>query len=124
MNGVKIFTPKTATQTLPLVKKIVQDILAAGQEIRGLSVQIGAHAEEDPRVVRLMDQLEELFVEIENLGCSYRDWNFTVGLVDFPAKIGGQEVYLCWRSDEEEIKFFHEAEAGFAGRKPIPQEYF
>lgn len=124
MNGVKIFTPKTATQTLPLVKKIVQDILTAGQEIRGLSVQIGAHAEDDPRVIRLMDQLEELFVEIENLGCSYRDWNFTIGLVDFPAKIGGQEVYLCWRSDEEEIKFFHEAEAGFAGRKPIPQEYF
>jgi hypothetical protein len=124
VNGVKIFTPKTATQTLPLVKKIVQDILTAGQEIRGLSVQIGAHAEDDPRVIRLMDQLEELFVEIENLGCSYRDWNFTIGLVDFPAKIGGQEVYLCWRSDEEEIKFFHDAEAGFAGRKPIPQEYF
>lgn len=124
MNGIKTFTPKTATQTLPLVKKIVQDILAAGQEIRGLSVQIGAHAEDDPRVIRLMDQLEELFVEIENLGCSYRDWNFTIGLVDFPAKIGGQEVYLCWRSDEEEIKFFHDAEEGFAGRKPIPQEYF
>lgn len=119
---VKFFTPKEADQTLPLVKKIVEDILRAGKEIRDLSIKIGAHAEEDLGVIRLMDQLEDLFVELENLGCSYKDWNFSLGLVDFPAIIEGREVFLCWRSDEDGLKFYHEMEEGFTGRKAIPED--
>ena len=118
---VKFFTPKEANQTLPLIRKIVEDILRAGKEIRDLSIKIGAHSEEDPAVIRLMDQLEDLFVELENLGCSYKDWNFTAGLVDFPAVIEGREVFLCWRSDEGELKFYHEMDEGFTGRKLIPE---
>ena len=123
MDQVKLFTPKEANQTLPLVKRIVTDILNAGQHIRTLSSEIGTGAEEDPRIIRLMDQLEELFEELESLGCSYKDWNFSVGLVDFPARIGGEEVFLCWRSDEEALKYYHEIDAGFIGRKPIPKEF-
>jgi hypothetical protein len=41
------------------------------------------------------------------------------GLVDFPAVIDGREVYLCWQEGEEEIGFWHEPEAGFAGRRPL-----
>lgn len=119
--GIKFFTPKEANQTLPLVKKIVEDILKAGQEIRDHSAKIGAHAEKNPDVIRLMDQLEDLFLELENLGCSYKDWNFSVGLVDFLAVIEGREVFLCWRSDENELKFYHEMEEGFSGRKLIPE---
>ena len=122
MDQVKLFTPKEANQTLPLVKRIVSDILNAGQQIRNLSSEIGARAEEDPRIIRLMDQLEELFEELESLGCSYKDWNFSVGLVDFPAVINGEEVFLCWRSDEDGLKYYHEIDAGFTGRKPIPEE--
>lgn len=118
---LKFFTPKEANQTLPLVKKIVEDILKSGQEIRDRSAKIGAHAEKNPDVIRLMDQLEDLFLEIENLGCSYKDWNFSVGLVDFPALIEGREVFLCWKSDENELKFYHEMEEGFAGRKSIQE---
>ena len=118
---LKFFTPKEANQMLPFVRKIVEYILKAGKEIRDLSVKIGAHAEEDVEVIRLMDQLEDLFVELENLGCSYKDWNFSVGLVDFPAVIEGREVFLCWRSDENELKFYHEMEEGFTGRKLIPE---
>ena len=71
---------------------------------------------------RLMDQLDELFEEMESLGCYYKDWNFEVGLVDFPAKLHGHEVMLCWKSDEESILYYHAAEAGFDGRRPIPKE--
>ena len=49
---------------------------------------------------RLMDQLDELFEEMEELGCHYKDWNFSVGLVDFPAILDGKEVLLCWRSGQ------------------------
>ena len=76
----------------------------------------------DPEINRLMDQLDELFEETEALGCYYKDWNFTVGLVDFPAKINGKDVMLCWRSDEDEIRYFHDAESGYSGRRLIPKE--
>lgn len=121
---VKLFTPQEATRTLPLVRLIVDDILASGQELRQLSLKVGKGAEEDPEVVRLMDKLDDLFEELEHLGCSYKDWNFTQGLVDFPSMIDGKEVYLCWRSDEGQIVYFHDAEEGFAGRKLIPKKYF
>jgi hypothetical protein len=41
------------------------------------------------------------------------------GLVDFPTLRDGEEVYLCWLVDEDEIRFWHEPDAGFAGRQPL-----
>lgn len=122
MQPVKTFTPQEANQTLPLVRKVVTDILDLGRKIRALSTKIGTDAQEDPEVIELMDQLEELFEELEALGCSYKDWNFSTGLVDFPCVLNGKEVYLCWRSDEEELKYYHDADSGYAGRKLIPKE--
>ncbi len=123
MQPVKIFTPQDANQTLPFVKKVVSDILELGHQIRALSAQIGTDAQDDPEIIRLMDQLEELFEELEAIGCSYKDWNFSVGLVDFPCVIDGKDVFLCWRSDEDELRYYHEVDSGFAGRKLIPKEY-
>lgn len=116
----KIFTLEEANQTLPLVRKIVDDILRQGETLRELSKKIGAHAEENEEVKALMAQLEDLFEELESLGCYYKDWNFTMGLVDFPAEIEGEPVFLCWRSDEPSLLFYHGIEEGFPGRKPIP----
>lgn len=118
---MKFFTPESANQTLPLVKRIVDDILRVGRQIRSESMEI-EKPEESPEINRLMDQLDELFDELEAIGCSYRDWNFSEGLVDFPAKMNDREVLLCWRSDESDVRFYHEIDAGFAGRKPIPKE--
>jgi len=41
------------------------------------------------------------------------------GLVDFPAIIGGKEVFLCWEQDEEDIEFWHDLDAGYAGRERL-----
>ena len=122
MEQVKFFSPKEANQTLPLVKSIVDDILKTGQSIRDLSMNI-ERPEEDPEINRLMDQLDELFEELEALGCSYKDWNFTAGLVDFPCMLDGKEVLLCWQSDEKDVKYYHDVESGFAGRRLIPKEH-
>ncbi len=121
MSEIRYFTPAEANRMLPLVRKIVSDILKEGQAIRALSVSL-EKPEEDPEINRLMDHLDELFDELESLGCSYRDWNFVEGLVDFPSKIHGQEVLLCWRSDESKIAHYHDPESGYAGRLPIPKE--
>ncbi|HXS68913.1 MAG TPA: DUF2203 domain-containing protein [Candidatus Polarisedimenticolia bacterium] len=41
------------------------------------------------------------------------------GLLDFPAIIGGKEVFLCWEKDEEDIEFWHDLDAGYAGRERL-----
>ena len=121
MTQAKVFTLEAAAKTLPLVKHIVEDILKAGQAIRALSVEM-EKPEEDPEISRLMDRLDELFDEIEQLGCYYKDWNFTVGLVDFPARLHGHDVLFCWRSDEKAIQYYHDEESGYAGRRLIPKD--
>ena len=119
---LKHFTPTEAKKTLPLVKRIVKDILDTSNEMRLIADEIGGKAEEDPRIQRLADDIENFMSELEEIGCYFKDWNFQIGLVDFPAIIEGKEVFLCWKSDEDEIMYYHEMEAGFAGRKIIPPE--
>ena len=41
------------------------------------------------------------------------------GLLDFPAKRFDEEIWLCWKEGETEVKFWHEKDTGFIGRKPI-----
>jgi hypothetical protein len=41
------------------------------------------------------------------------------GLIDFPSLRGGREVFLCWESDEDDIEFWHDLEAGYAGRERL-----
>ena len=41
------------------------------------------------------------------------------GLLDFPSMRDGREVYLCWQEGEDAIEYWHEPEAGFAGRRPL-----
>jgi len=116
----RVFTPTGANQTLPLVKKVVQDILRTGQEVHLLARELGENYLENEKVSGLMTELDDLFAELKKIGCSYRDWNFSLGLVDFPAVFNGERVLLCWRSDEPEIKFYHDLNGGYTGRKPIP----
>ena len=120
---IKYFTHSEAKKTLPLVKQIVKDILKTAGEMRPLAESLGNNAENDSRIIKMMDNINEYLKEIEDLGCYYKDWNFSIGLVDFPSVIQGREVLLCWRSDEDEITYYHNMEAGYQGRKLIPAEY-
>ena len=120
----KYYTPVEASKTLPLVKRIVYDILEIGQRIGTLNLMQKDGEADNPEVEELVDKLNGYLAELEQIGCYFKDWNFTIGLVDFPAKINGKEVLLCWRSDEDNLKYYHDIEAGFAGRKLTPREYF
>jgi len=66
-------------------------------------------------------ELQEHLREIEEIGCFFKDGDFSVGLVDFPAVIDGETVFLCWRSDESELAWYHPVEEGFGGRRPLPK---
>jgi len=119
---LKYFTPSDAKKTLPLVRKIVKDILDTSNEMRLIADEIGEKVENDPRIQKMADNVESFMQELEEIGCFFKDWNFSIGLVDLPAIIDGKEVFLCWRTDEDDIMYYHEMETGFAGRKLIPPE--
>ena len=117
----KIFTPQEANRRLPLIKKIVADILEKGQRARKLMALV--QGESVPKeIYALEEEIEPLMEELEGLGCYFKDWNFEIGLVDFPAMIDGEAVLLCWRSDEPAIRWYHGFEDGYPGRKMIPDE--
>ncbi len=116
------FTPREATRTLPLVRRIVEDILELARTMRAAIGEQEQFAL-TPELGAMREQMQALFDELEELGCSYKDWSFDKGLVDFPSVIDGENVLLCWRSDEPELLYYHDYTSGFAGRKLIPKEY-
>ena len=65
----------------------------------------------------LAERLKFLIEEIEDLGIILRDP--PQGLVDFPSLSDSREIYLCWISGEDRIKFWHEITVGFSGRQPL-----
>jgi len=66
---------------------------------------------------RLVGSIESALEKIQATGCVVKD--LEVGLLDFPSRINGEAVYLCWRLGEDRIRFYHAQDEGFAGRKPI-----
>jgi hypothetical protein len=69
------------------------------------------------QVATALVELSRALNELEAVDVVVRDAQR--GLVDFPALRDGEEIYLCWLLDEDEIGFWHEPEAGFAGRQPL-----
>jgi hypothetical protein len=61
---------------------------------------------------------------ISDMGVLLRD--IRTGLLDFPAREGDFEYFLCWRSGEDDINFWHPINDGFIGRRPMAvlSEYF
>lgn len=116
----KLFTPAEASRMLPLVRRIVEDILATGRGMRANATRTPPDAAQVQDYMELAVHMRELVAELEALGCQYKDWSFELGLVDFPSVLDGRMVLLCWRSDEPEILFYHGEEDGYAGRRPIP----
>lgn len=68
-------------------------------------------------VARPLVELSRALGELQAVDIVLRDVDR--GLIDFPAVREGEEIYLCWLLDEDEIRFWHEPEAGFGGRKPL-----
>lgn len=121
---IKYFSPDEANKTLPLVRKIVKDILNYSFELKTISDSIEGNIEENREAQHLVSEIRSFMEELEDIGCYYKDWNFSIGLVDFPSIINGEDCFLCWKSDEESIIYYHGMNEGFRGRKLIPEYYF
>lgn len=122
----KYFTLVEANQVLQSIRPWFDEIQSIRQEVIAHQSEIwsvmeksagnGGHPELS-RMVPAFDRLDELIHKIQDLGVLIKDIN--TGLLDFPALRNGHEVYLCWKYGEGDIAFWHEVEAGFAGRQSI-----
>ena len=65
----------------------------------------------------LAETIRTALDRIYSAGCLVKDLD--MGLLDFPAIIGNEEVYLCWKLGEDRIRFYHRQDEGYSGRKPL-----
>lgn len=70
---------------------------------------------------RAGERLKKAVEQIQETGCVVKDLD--IGLVDFPTLFHGEEVYLCWKLGEPHIAWWHGVSEGYAGRKPIDEEF-
>lgn len=129
---IKHFTIDEANRTLPLVRRIVSDITVLYPDWRELVARYelaaaGAKPEwgESPEQLELRSRIEDVagritvyMSELEAVGCVFK--GFQDGLIDFYGKLDGRDVFWCWKQGEDRIEHWHEIEAGFAGRQPVP----
>jgi hypothetical protein len=117
------FSLAEANKTLPLVSRIVADIVAAHQFASSLQEKLEtpqsarSHTDVEGELERKLDRLQSLVEELSDLGVELKDYQ--TGLVDFIGRHKGHDVYLCWKLGETKIDYWHELDAGFAGRQPI-----
>ena len=83
----------------------------------GINVDRGQAIDTRKRRDASAASLRSAIEQVQAMGCVVKDLD--VGLLDFPARIDDQEVYLCWKLGEDRIRFYHALDEGFAARKPI-----
>ena len=135
-----LFTVEQANRTLPLVRRIVEDVvrehrrwqekileleLVASTAASAVGAQAAAAAPPDERVaaierdaMEIARDIDAFERELEELGIALKDRR--LGLIDFPGELDGRRVWLCWRLGEPAIQYWHDLEAGYAGRQPLP----
>jgi hypothetical protein len=128
------FTPEEANAALvevgPLVERMVAhrlahiEALTRQEELEGrirgngggippatLAAAAGAVESEARELARVIDEIVEHGAQVKDID---------EGLIDFPAHRGGETVLLCWKLGEDEIRYWHTVEDGFAGRRELP----
>src|SRR4051794_4820972 len=125
-----LYTVDHANRALPLVRRIVEDIVADNRRRHEAIVELDLLAASataalpDPRMAALERSIRQLSRDIERwqgeldqLSIQLKDR--AQGLIDFPSEMDGRPMLLCWRLGETSVQYWHEVDAGFAGRQPL-----
>ncbi len=120
--STKRFTLAEANRSLPLVRRIVTDVVKTHEQVVTLQAAVvmakpkdqpGMQAKLDHAIEHLQDYVDEL----QGVGCDLKDYQ--IGLVDFTGRHQGHDVCLCWKLGEDNVGYWHEIQTGFAGRQPV-----
>ena len=127
---MQLFTVDHANRTLPLVRRIVEDIVREHRRWQEAIIELdllvsGVRADlPDPRAAALEREIQSIAKdidqfqgELESLGIQLKDRR--IGLIDFPSEMDGRRVLLCWRLGEPSVQFWHDEQSGYAGRQPL-----
>jgi hypothetical protein len=122
----KYFTVEEANALLPELRVMLGQAKQERQKLLHLSSHLAGAKEghlfdygspAGPAYIEVLDTFYRVAGDIEVLGVVVKD--FEQGLCDFPHLRDGEMVYLCWKLDEDSIKWWHEVDAGYQGRQPI-----
>lgn len=126
------FTVDDANKMLPLVRRIVSDVVRdymrwqdkvkefeAAAAIRTLDTPGGDADRLEREAQDIAREIDGYIAEITQLGVQMK--GFDTGLVDFPGELDGRPILLCWQLGEENVQYWHEEDAGFIGRQPLPE---
>jgi len=130
-DDTRVFTLSEARGLMPRLRKLLTRVLREREALLDMRVEIDLAREKadsggggslmGPAYLAHLIAFSEAIQEIEYMGVHVKD--LRTGLVDFPYDRDGRIVYLCWRPDEDEISWWHETDAGFAGRQPLTDEF-
>lgn len=134
-SAMPYFTLEEANATLPYVRSIVSDVVSAYAEWRArvaryevMAAKSRADVGETDEQMALRTDIDAIarriggyLGELESVGCTFK--GFDDGLVDFLSKQDGRDIFLCWKLGEPEIAYWHELDAGFAGRRLVTPEF-
>jgi len=122
----RYFTLQEANEVLTAIRPLMDEIQAIRQEILARQPEVWPVVERAAgnggslaasELVKGFERLDALVHQVQETGAIFKDIN--LGLLDFPAWKEGREVYLCWKYGEGDIAYWHEIEAGYAGRQSI-----
>jgi hypothetical protein len=121
----KHYTREEANALLPQIRGWMKEINGLREELARCDVRIEAlRANSDDlggetanRQVKLFAEVRAMLERFQSRDIQIKD--FERGLMDFPAIIGGREVFLCWELDEENVEHWHDLDTGFAGRERL-----
>lgn len=120
----RIFTLEQANRSLPLVRRVVADIVGLYREIAAVqqrlaqdSLTLSEREQLEATAERQEQRFDAFIEELASIGCELKDAN--MGLIDFIGRHEGRDVYLCWRMGEDRVSYWHELHSGFAGRRPV-----
>jgi hypothetical protein len=124
-----VFTVEQANRMLPLVSRIVQDVvthyarwhelLASCESLLASNTQESTDeaARMQEEIQRTASDIDRFLAELAGLGVQFK--SFEDGLIDFPSEIDGERVLLCWKLGEPAVEYWHHPDAGFAGRQRV-----
>ena len=119
----KQFSLAEANRSLPLVSRIVQDIVqrhrtAVESHVRMETATTAGQIKECRAKLEVaLERMQDYVDELTALGLELKDPE--TGLVDFFGRHQGREICLCWRLGEEKVGHWHELQAGYSGRQPV-----
>jgi hypothetical protein len=120
----RYFTIKSANEALPDIiekfnnlKKQKNEITKTEQELQSSVSNFEEYMIQKQKLNSEMTKFYQLIEGLEATGVSLK--GLDQGLLDFPSRRFDEDVWLCWKDGETEIKFWHDMNSGFDGRKPI-----